>query len=300
MLHALLKELDSQKGIQLTVLLDWRMDDIQSVHKIKTIRVEKEQCVFDVLSIAIADVDMVWPIAPEMDWILQKTCQLIESQSKQLLNSSSSAVTICSDKLLTEQVLNKHEIATVKTYRLDLFAQDTVGEWVIKPRLGMGCLECCIVDNSPEFLRIIQSIKSPSDYIVQPYIQGAVLSLSCLFKEGRAWLLCCNEQRMSIKQGKIELTACIINIPTDRSTCYLSLINKLAQAMIGLSAYVGVDIIQPKDGEPKVLDINPRLTTSYVGINQAIGLNVAKIVIEMLGSEPTINKMTNKQIEVWI
>ncbi|MCK5120689.1 MAG: ATP-grasp domain-containing protein, partial [Methylococcales bacterium] len=68
----------------------------------------------------------------------------------------------------------------------------------------------------------------------------------------------------------------------------------------GLWGYVGIDIIQPELNDPWVVEINPRLTTSYVGINQALDFNVAAAVLDMLDKEHVIKKMCNKQITVSI
>ncbi|MCK5479233.1 MAG: ATP-grasp domain-containing protein, partial [Methylococcales bacterium] len=65
-----------------------------------------------------------------------------------------------------------------------------------------------------------------------------------------------------------------------------------------LWGYVGIDIIQPKQESPIILEINPRLTTSFVGIHQALGFNVAKAVIEMIDATPVINKSQNNKIIV--
>jgi predicted ATP-grasp superfamily ATP-dependent carboligase len=33
----------------------------------------------------------------------------------------------------------------------------------------------------------------------------------------------------------------------------------------GLAGYVGIDLLLPDGGDPLIVEINPRLTTSYVG-----------------------------------
>ncbi|HEU5303158.1 MAG TPA: ATP-grasp domain-containing protein, partial [Gemmatimonadales bacterium] len=44
--------------------------------------------------------------------------------------------------------------------------------------------------------------------------------------------------------------------------------------------YVGVDLILTRHG-PAVLEINPRLTTSYCGLRQAVGVNTAAVVLSL-------------------
>ena len=52
-------------------------------------------------------------------------------------------------------------------------------------------------------------------------------------------------------------------------------------AIPGLWGYVGVDLMLAKEG-PVVLEINPRLTTSYCGLRRALGINTAAMVLDLL------------------
>jgi predicted ATP-grasp superfamily ATP-dependent carboligase len=295
MLQALIDELTPLSSIQVTVLLDWRFNQLKLPENIKSVFISNGQSVFDVLPELIQDSDLVWPIAPEMDYILQKITALVEIEDKQLLNSSLKAVSICSDKLLTYQILKEQSIAVVDSVGLDIFLPTVYGSWVIKPKDGAGCLNSFFISSKHEFSKIKEQIPQTSNYIIQPYIEGDSLSLSCIFKNGKAWLLCCNRQQVSIKQGRFELNACEVNIAIDKNELYQQLIGQVASAIPALWGYVGIDLIQPASGDPLILEINPRLTTSYVGINQALGINVAKVVLEMIDNDPLFKKTLNKQ-----
>jgi predicted ATP-grasp superfamily ATP-dependent carboligase len=62
----------------------------------------------------------------------------------------------------------------------------------------------------------------------------------------------------------------------------------IVQAIPGLGAYVGVDLILTDTG-PVVVEVNPRLTTSYVGLAQVLGLNPARLVLDQSASrEPVL------------
>jgi predicted ATP-grasp superfamily ATP-dependent carboligase len=52
-----------------------------------------------------------------------------------------------------------------------------------------------------------------------------------------------------------------------------------AAEVLGLKrGYVGVDFILAREG-PVIVDINPRLTTSYVGLRQTASINVAEWMV---------------------
>ena len=53
---------------------------------------------------------------------------------------------------------------------------------------------------------------------------------------------------------------------------------KVVEAFSGLRGYVGVDLVLAKD-KSFVVDVNPRLTTSYVGLRRVASFNVAEALI---------------------
>ncbi len=299
MLNALVNELAVCPDVQLTIVLDWRVNDLIVPKNVTIVRVTRNQCVYKLLSGLITQFDFIWPVAPEIDAALYKVTKLIEQQKISLLSSSSQAVYLCSDKLATAQLLNQWDVLTVESVQLDLFSNQFAGPWVIKPKEGAGCFNSYYVDHN-NYSEIIKQIESQADYIIQPYMIGKTLSLSCVFRAGKAWLLCCNQQQVSIKNAQFELEACIVNVDTENLNDYQKLIDQIAMAIPGLFAYVGIDIIHSENLPPLVLEINPRLTTSYVGINPATGVNVAKAVIEMSEIAPIINKTRNRQYKVSI
>lgn len=65
-----------------------------------------------------------------------------------------------------------------------------------------------------------------------------------------------------------------------------------------LFGYAGIDFIQTEAGEDLVLEINPRLTTSYAGIKQALGVNVAELVLNLPNNAPLLHKTRNQQVRV--
>ena len=298
MLNTLINDLASVASVRVTVLLDWRFRQLELPENMRAVFISNDQSIYDLLPALIKDSDLVWPIAPEMNAILQNITVLVEEGNKRLLNSSFAAVSICGDKLLTHQVLKQQGIAVVDSVRLDTYVSEDSTCWVIKPIDGAGCLNSYFISGKDELAKIKSQIQQKSDYIIQPFIEGDSLSLSCLFKEGKAWLLCCNRQQVSIKQGRFRLNACDVNIATDNKYLYQQLMEQVAQAIPGLWGYVGIDIIQPERDFPVILEINSRLTISYAGIAQALGVNLAKVILDMIDSNPVINKTSNREHNV--
>lgn len=238
--------------------------------------------------------DAVWPIAPESDVILQGLCEAVERAGKKLLNSSSSTVAITGNKWLTYKWLQQHSIPTISTYRLVDFSC-TQGEWILKPVDGVGCGDSYLVTSPQEFNIAIFNLERER-YLVQPHVQGEKISLSCLFKQGRGWLLCANLQLFEVIDKQYHLSGITVNFTRDLAK-YQDLVNAIAQAMPGLWGYAGIDLIETAD-QVYVLEINPRLTTSYAGIYKATGINCASAVVALFTGDPTLTPTRNQSVYI--
>ena len=237
--------------------------------------------------------DAVWPIAPESDGILQDLCAAVEATGKRLLTSPASAVRIAGNKFNTYQLLMQQGIATVPTQMYSDFEWDGHLQWIVKPVDGVGCGDSYIL-SEPEDFKQMSSRKG--SYIIQPHLQGKKTSLSCIFKEGRGWLLCVNNQHFEIIDQQYHLVNIIVNHDI-KSEIYDSLVAKIAEAMPDLWGYVGIDLIETPE-QILVLEINPRLTTSFAGIKVALGINVAENILRLLKDEPAIQFDCNQPITI--
>ncbi len=300
MLQALVSELKCLPHIQLVVMLDWRCKQMDLPPQAEGIVVQKNQSFNQILQETMMECDAIWPIAPEMDSILLDIARLAETLHKTAILSTPEAVKLCSNKLATIKRLQEHHINVCDTRLLsDAVAYPNVKS-VIKPVDGVGCEQSFIISCQDDYQRVIAGIDNPEQFVMQPFIKGQSLSLSCLFREGKAWLLSCNEQQVSITGGQFHLQACTVNVLHYSHEHYQKLLEKIAQAIPGLWGYIGIDIINSGMTGPAILEINPRLTTSYTGIHLATGINVAEQVIQLLVSDPIMTRKDNRQVNVTI
>lgn len=167
---------------------------------------------------------------------------------------------------------------------------------VLKPVDGIGCSDVYLLDDQADFQRLQATISDHDNYILQPYIQGRTLSLSCLFADGRGWLLSCNEQQIETIDGRFELLACRVNVQADTGTCR-RLIDRIALAIPVLWGYSGIDLIV-SDAGLWVVEINPRLTTSFAGLRDALGINTAQLVLDLLDGTPEISRSCDDSIVI--
>lgn len=299
MLAALLADLLTLDGLELCVPLDERCTRPVGLNNHAIVSVGPDQNVLQLLADLLADVDLFWPIAPETDGILQELAEMAANANVEVLASDPETLAICANKWLTYQALQRQAIPLVESRLLGADWADLGDQVVIKIADGVGCADSRIVDID-HLPAAMAELKSPGNYLMQPYLSGQPASLSCLFKYGKAWLICYNHQQIMMEQGRFKLQGCLVNSPSDRLDFYGGLLSKIAVALPGLWGYVGIDIIEHPALGPLVLEINPRLTTSYVGIRRATGINVAEQVLRLRQGEPAFYKLSNQPCQITI
>lgn len=318
MLNALLDnfrtyaEHEAGKGLAVMVMLDGRVNGTINTAGFDTVIIKPEQNSHEEFVRLALLCDAVWPVAPEFDGILQTLCQTVEQLGKRLLTSPARAVAVTGNKFNTYQHLKQHHIATVPTRMFisavwdsnsdaehlaqeltELSTACKAGQWLVKPVDGVGCTDSYVLSDRQDFE---QMHSRKGHYVIQPHIQGKKTSLSCLFKEGFGWLLCTNLQQFSIINQQYHLSEIIVNYDSDLNG-YQILVNNIAQALPELWGYAGIDLIETPE-QRFVLEINPRLTTSFVGISAALGINVAENILQLLSGKPILKAVRNQPITI--
>ncbi|MGR9114575.1 MAG: ATP-grasp domain-containing protein [Gammaproteobacteria bacterium] len=296
MVKALLRDLAELETVEPIFLLDARL----AFHfeplgdTVRRVLIDRSDNVFSVLKRQLADCDAVWPVAPEMDNILYDLIRLIEKHRKPVLSPPSEVVALTADKLRTYQHLTAHGIDAVTTEIWPGAGWKNQGKQVFKPIDGMGCEQTFVIDGADDLVRLLPHLDASERYIVQPFVEGRVKSLSALFRRGKGWLLSVNNQIIQINNQRVKLMACQVNVPGE-TVSYQALVDRIADVLPDLWGYAGIDFIETPEGI-SILEINPRLTTSYAGIHQALGINVAEKTLSMLEHEPVISPSKSRTI----
>jgi len=320
MLQALLDNLHSHakyNDLSIMVMLDYRVKGVINTYEFEEIFISPEQNSHDEFVHLVQRCDAAWPIAPEFDEILQTLCHAVELQGKKLLTSPTNAVVLTGNKFKTYERLKQHQILTVptrlynaavwhKSKEAEKLLQELteeskanlthgVNQWMVKSIDGVGCNDSFLLTDQQDFERL--SLRD-GHYIIQPHIEGKKISLSCLFKQGVGWLICGNLQQFRIINQQYQLSGIIVNCVPNLSL-YQGLVVSVAQAFPELWGYVGIDLIETPE-KVFVLEINPRLTTSFAGIFDALGINVAENVLQLVKGKPTIKSMCSQTINIQV
>lgn len=272
-----LKNTAELQDVEIITTYDARLPPPQ--HANQVIPINHNDDVWQVWSRCTASADAVWPIAPEASGALSRLTELVSKHHKVLLGCPLEAVNITASKHATYQALRAAGICTVPTYILADWPQNSANAWVAKPDDGAACVDSGYFESAQKLLNWMQQGREAT-HIIQPYQQGIPASISMLCKQGQAWLLSCNRQKIRLESGKHTYTGSVLNGMAEHSPAFEAIAKSVAKAIPGLSGYVGVDVIVD-NSQIYVLEINPRLTTSYAGLHQAMGRNPAKLVIDL-------------------
>lgn len=227
------------------------------------------------------DADAVLPIAPETNGVLEYLCREVEIAGKVLLNSSSAAVAVATCKQETLDRLATAGVPVVPSWRADRLPPMDLRTLVVKPDDGVGCQGIRLISSERALSDFLGGQERLSDWLVQPYVEGQSASLSLLVGADCVCVLGSNRQRVAQVDDGFMLLGCVVNGLMDLSVALLPLARRVCGAIPGLWGYVGIDFIQTPSG-PVVLEVNPRLTTSYAGLSQSIGTNVAELMLRLV------------------
>jgi tyramine---L-glutamate ligase len=242
--------------------------------------------------------DMAWIIAPETDGLLHKLTCLASLQGALILGCGADIIAITSSKLLTYLALKQATIATIATYTYAdwLKLNDPAGAWISKPVDGAGCEDTLYFESAARLKNwLLQHNKQhelSNTHIIQPFVQGTPASISCIFFAGKAKVLSCNKQLIHMENNALKFTGVELNGMQQYWPQFELIATQIATAMQTLTGFVGIDVMvndatsdyvtsddTSTNINVQVIEINPRLTTSYAGMRAAIGCNPAQLVI---------------------
>ena len=280
MLTTLVGELAALPGVEVIASRDPRLPPVAGSETLRPLRGE------DPLSLyrrGVAAAQAAWPTAPESGGRLERLAQATVDAERILLGCRPEAVHLTASKRATATALHTCGIPAVATFACGDALPRLPGPWVVKPDDGAGSEDTDKVEDLAA--AIVRLATDPERLVAQPWLEGEPVSLSLLCAGGACRLLSCNRQEIAVRDGRVSLEAIQVNALPDPGRRLASLAGKIAAAVPGLWGYVGVDLVLTRDG-PVVLEVNPRLTTSYGALRSALGLDVAALVLDLLESPP--------------
>ncbi len=312
MRDALLRDLNVLKQYQLIALHDVRLAPSEYAPNSMAVAAGDFKKVFKK---ALKQADLVWLIAPETDGtLLELTEQCLKVEEKEndalLLGCGFGATLTGTSKSLCFEAMQAAHIFTLPVYAgedlmqpdyYDSLCKQNISKWVAKPEDGAGCEGVQVFDSLHDLKLWITEDDRYLNYLAQPYQAGVAASFSMLCRDGKAWLLSCNQQHIACDGSQFKLTGITVNGMLPYWQRFETIARKIAKMLPDALGYVGVDVIVDVENNDKiyVVEINPRLTTSYVGLHEALNYNPAKLILDcVLNDKFTMPVLARKQVEI--
>ncbi len=227
--------------------------------------------------------DATYVIAPELDDLLTMRCLAVQRVGGRSLNSSVPALRLSSDKWQLAQRLAESRVSTIPT-RLCVGDPAAACEFpaVLKPRFGAGSQDIYLVRNPEELEEhqtLFDTVEPTRQAIIQPLVQGRSASLAALFDEdGRLSGIWPLAWQHLTDDGRFRYTGGRVPVEWQHGAAIAALVGRAGAAVDGLRGYVGFDITIPDSSpaEPVLVEINARLTTSYIGYRALSEENLAR------------------------
>jgi len=244
-------------------------------------------------------------IAPESSNTLYNLTKLVKKSNKELLSASLKCIHQSTSKIKVFKFLSKNKIPTPRTYRIPSTRRKLDVDFIlkkfknlncsiiIKPEDGVGAESIYYFERENEILNFFRDFNKQltldRHYIMQEFINGRDLSLSLLgfshvpkSQIPKPIILSINTQNVKINnQGAISeyLGG---TTPVEKIEGLIEKVEMIFKKVEfkGFNGYFGIDFISSEKESFSFIEINPRLTTSYLGVRNVINYNCAELIFK--------------------
>lgn len=217
-------------------------------------------------------------IAPETDDILLSRVRWTLEAGGRHLGPTPQAIELASDKLALGRHWKGNGVPTPEIPATSFPA-------VLKPRFGAGSQATYLLadDRARSEAEAIARQECPGEMILQSFHEGLPASVSCLIGPRDQLLLPASEQILS-DDGRFHYLGGRLPLPAPLNARARDLARGALATVPGLLGHVGIDLIlghDPAGRDDVAIEINPRLTTSYVGLRALAEANLAEALVSI-------------------
>jgi predicted ATP-grasp superfamily ATP-dependent carboligase len=229
-------------------------------------------------------------VAPEFEQILESRCWWVEEDGGSLLGPASEVVRLAADKLALAEHWRERGVPTPATTDREPTACEAFPV-VWKPRDGAGSTATFRLEAPLDVARAKAQLAAEGHagpMILQQFVPGRAASVALLCgPAGHIPLVPCLQHLSD--DGRFKYLGGELPIPPDLAERAARLATRAVGGVPGLIGYVGVDLVlgDAADGSADyAIEVNPRLTTSYVGLRALAEFNLAGAMLRVAQGAP--------------
>ncbi len=240
------------------------------------------------------EADAALVIAPESNGVLKTLVETVESTDAISLNCKAAAIEKVADKAAFHDSVKALGLRVPETLALNMYQSieevtATLKEKldlpvILKPADSTSCSGLSIVRDWAEVYSGVNKIKAESlceRFVAQEFVEGVAASVSIIAADEKALSVSLNRQDVVLEppESISRYEGGLVPLDSQLKAEAFAVAEKTVVSFKGLCGYVGVDLVLADDG-PVMMELNPRLTTSFVGLRRIANFNVAKAMLE--------------------
>jgi hypothetical protein len=316
MWSAVVEDFARLPGVEVATTLDGRFHE-PALAGVRIERVADETAERDAFLRLARGSDYTLVIAPETDATLQIRAQRVLDCGGKLLGPSPAAVAAAADKEALCGVmgtLTRAGVPTPWSRHRHVFeaarraARSSAGTSVagpamqaalrtieypmpavLKPRFGAGSQANFLVANKADWNKAAEQARREGvvgDLVFEPFVPGRAASVACLVGPAGIFPLTPGTQELSL-DGRFRYLGGVMPLLAELTGRATELARRAVAAVPRLAGYVGVDLVLgDTPAGDTVIEINPRLTTSYVGLRAVYPQNLAGLMLQAVRGDP--------------
>lgn len=237
-----------------------------------------------------AEADWSVVIAPESRGLLEERYSWARAVGARVLGPSPGAVARTTNKLTLAAEWQAAGVPTPDTRPVDAWPAGRF-PCVIKPFDGAGSFATFLTCDDNEFaesVRVATLEGEPAGRLIaQDYVPGRAASIAFMVGPTGALPLLPTFQRLS-HDGRFRYEGGVFPISPNLAGRAVDLGRRAIAGIHGLFGYVGVDLVlgAAADGSAdRAIEINPRFTTSYIGLRTLANTNLADLLLRVARGE---------------
>ncbi len=300
---------DLSQVAEVVVPVDARFESVlqkfaPNIPSVGLFRIDPDKSIWTQWVEAAQGCDTAVVVAPERDGMLAQAVAMLRAGGVDVMAGSGDFLRVASDKLQTARVLlaagisHPRYIATSDMrYESEVAACE---RFVVKPRDGCGTQH---IQTFNDYQAALAELTDAM--ILQPWVAGRAISISLIANGHEQTFLPAVSQNLC--SDTCEYTGGIGPLDEDIQRRATALASRAIAAMPPTArGFVGLDLlIGERPSEDCVIEINPRLTTSYIGLRRMIQGNLAARLVD-IETGPIICQVTAESVRwdcdghVWV